>query len=75
MVGNFDSDFYHINGMVLESRKRREHLTQEDLQKNKALVESFTKGSAQALESETEVSLANLKKTLWLWHLSIFKGS
>jgi ankyrin repeat domain-containing protein 13 len=44
LVGPFSSEFYNVNGMVLESRKRREHLTEEDLRKNKAIVESFTKG-------------------------------
>ena len=47
MVGTFNADFYQINGMVLESRKRREHLSEEDLQKNKAIMESLTKGSSQ----------------------------
>ncbi|XP_015585534.1 ankyrin repeat domain-containing protein 13C isoform X2 [Cephus cinctus] len=47
MVGPFQADFYQINGMVLESRKRREHLSEEDLQKNKAIMESLTKGSSQ----------------------------
>ncbi|XP_046750473.1 ankyrin repeat domain-containing protein 13C isoform X1 [Diprion similis] len=47
MVGPFHADFYQINGMVLESRKRREHLSEEDLQKNKAIMESLTKGSFQ----------------------------
>lgn len=28
MVGSFHADFYAINGMILESRKRREHLTE-----------------------------------------------
>lgn len=44
MVGKFNADFYYLNGLTLESRKRREHLSEEDLQKNKAIVESFTKG-------------------------------
>ena len=34
--------------MVLESRKRREHLTPEDLRKNKALMETLTKGSGSS---------------------------
>lgn len=55
MVGNFQADFYAINGMNLESRKRREHLTEEDLQKNKAFVESFTKGSNVGIESQLDV--------------------
>lgn len=56
MVGSFQADFYVINGMLLESRKRREHLTEEDLQKNKAIMESLTKGSASALDSNGEVN-------------------
>lgn len=56
MVGGFQANFYVINGMLLESRKRREHLTEEDLQKNKAIMESFTKGSATGLDSNGEVS-------------------
>ncbi|KAJ8687231.1 hypothetical protein QAD02_023025 [Eretmocerus hayati] len=51
MVGSFNSDFYQINGMVLESRKRREHLSEEDLQKNKAMIESLTKGSSQSFQN------------------------
>ncbi|XP_063229928.1 ankyrin repeat domain-containing protein 13C [Bacillus rossius redtenbacheri] len=54
MVGPFQADFYVINGMVLESRKRREHLSEEDLQKNKAIMESFTKGSTQGFDNNGE---------------------
>ena len=38
--------------MVLETRKRREHLTKEDLQKNKALLENFATGNTQYLEEQ-----------------------
>lgn len=55
MVGPFQADFYVINGMVLESRKRREHLSEEDLQKNKAIMESFTKGNTHGFDSNGEV--------------------
>ncbi|XP_014218151.1 ankyrin repeat domain-containing protein 13C isoform X2 [Copidosoma floridanum] len=51
MVGPFNADFYQINGIVLESRKRREHLSEEDLQKNKAIMESLTKGSSQSFQN------------------------
>ncbi|XP_066995161.1 ankyrin repeat domain-containing protein 13C isoform X2 [Anabrus simplex] len=54
MVGPFHSEFYVINGMLLESRKRREHLSEEDLQKNKAIMESFTKGSTQGFDNNGE---------------------
>ncbi|XP_073935869.1 ankyrin repeat domain-containing protein 13C isoform X2 [Castor canadensis] len=43
-VGNFLADFYLVNGLVLESRKRREHLSEEDILRNKAIVESLSKG-------------------------------
>ena len=45
MVGSFKADFYTINGLTLESRKRREHLSDEDLQKNKAMMENLSKGN------------------------------
>lgn len=51
MVGKFRADFYSINGLTFESRKRREHLTEEDLHKNRAIIESFTRGNATVLEN------------------------
>ncbi|XP_077294218.1 ankyrin repeat domain-containing protein 13C [Arctopsyche grandis] len=54
VAGQFQSDLYCINGLVLESRKRREHLSTDDLQKNKALMESLTKGNTQGLDSNGE---------------------
>ncbi len=47
MVGSYNATFYCINGISLETRKRREHLSSEDLQKNKALLENFTKGNLE----------------------------
>lgn len=44
VAGQYDSELYSVHGLVLESRKRREHLSSDDLQKNKAILESFTKG-------------------------------
>ena len=46
--------FFSINGMVLETRKRREHLSNDDLMKNKALLENFAKGNAQYLEQQQQ---------------------
>uniref|UniRef100_A0A8B9TY82 Ankyrin repeat domain-containing protein n=1 Tax=Anas zonorhyncha TaxID=75864 RepID=A0A8B9TY82_9AVES len=43
-VGNFSADFYLVNGLVLELRKRREHLSEEDILRNKAIMESLSKG-------------------------------
>lgn len=44
-IGDYDAEFYHVNGLKLESKKRREHLSTEDVQKNKAMIESLSKGS------------------------------
>ena len=43
-MGNFLAAFYFVNGLVLESRKRREHLSEEDILRNKAIMESLSKG-------------------------------
>uniref|UniRef100_A0A2K5EXD2 Ankyrin repeat domain-containing protein n=1 Tax=Aotus nancymaae TaxID=37293 RepID=A0A2K5EXD2_AOTNA len=44
IIGNFLVDFYLVNGLVLESRKRRERLSEEDILRNKAIMESLSKG-------------------------------
>jgi len=61
-LGNYQADFYSVNGMVLESRKRREHLTDEDLQKNRAIIESFSKGQTQGPYQSLEE--ANAEETV-----------
>ncbi|XP_055680461.1 ankyrin repeat domain-containing protein 13C [Lutzomyia longipalpis] len=55
IAGQYECDLYCINGLVLESRKRREHLSRDDLQKNKALMESFTKGHSQSVDQNGEI--------------------
>ena len=57
MVGKYQANFYVINGMVLETRKRREHLSSNDLRKNKALLENFAKGNAEYLEQQNGESV------------------
>lgn len=54
-MGNFLADFYSVNGLVLESRKRREHLSEEDILRNKAIMESLSKGG-NLIEQNFEVS-------------------
>ncbi|KAK0052137.1 ankyrin repeat domain-containing protein 13C [Biomphalaria pfeifferi] len=51
LVGDYKSDFYGVNNLILESKKRREHLSTEDIQKNKAIMESFSKGSWDGAEA------------------------
>lgn len=58
-VGSFLADFYMVNGLVLESRKRREHLTEEDILRNKAIMESFSKGG-NLIEQNFEVSFSRV---------------
>lgn len=54
VAGQFESDLYYINGLVLESKKRREHLSSDDLQKNKLMMENFAKGGLSALDCNGE---------------------
>lgn len=69
MVGNFRADFYTIHGLTLESRKRREHLSEEDLQKNKAMMENLSKGNiVENCETNRRPSLmppAILQRPTW----------
>lgn len=56
MVSQYECDVYHVNGLSMEQRKRREHLNREDLIKNKAsIVESLTK-SPTDYDPNVEVS-------------------
>ena len=63
-LGKFQADFYTVNGMVLESRKRREHLSDEDLQKNRAIIDSFSKGHTNMIENENNASEVNRRESL-----------
>lgn len=64
-MGNFLADFYSVNGLVLESRKRREHLSEEDILRNKAIMESLSKGG-NLIEQNFEVSITDMNKDLCL---------
>ncbi|KAH8401106.1 hypothetical protein KR009_003114 [Drosophila setifemur] len=44
--GQYQCEIYTIQGLILKQRKRREHLSHEDLQKNRAIVETITKGAS-----------------------------
>lgn len=56
VAGQYDCELYSINGLILESRKRREHLSRDDLQKNKAIMESLKGGQhAPNLDQNGEV--------------------
>lgn len=51
-IGDFPADVYRLNGLTFQTRKRREHLSEEDIKKNKALREAFSRGenTEQVLE-------------------------
>lgn len=57
MIGDYESDYFHVNGLILESQKRREHLSPEDVQKNKLMMENLSKGSWDNKEFERRTSL------------------
>lgn len=38
VVGDYEADYYEIHGLVIEARKRREHLTDVEVQRNKEII-------------------------------------
>ncbi|XP_061831459.1 ankyrin repeat domain-containing protein 13C-like [Nerophis lumbriciformis] len=69
-VGQLLADVYSVNGLVLESRKRREHLSEEDILRNKAIMESLSKGgnlSQQNLEPVRRSSLTPPSDNFVTW--------
>ncbi|ALC42226.1 CG5742 [Drosophila busckii] len=54
--GQYQCEIYTIQGLVLKQRKRREHLSHEDLQKNRAIVETITKGAQSDATTPTNGS-------------------
>eukprot|EP00118_Oscarella_pearsei_P015610 m.141633 g.141633 ORF g.141633 m.141633 type:complete len:119 (+) comp38348_c1_seq24:2754-3110(+) len=41
-IGQYSGDVYDVHGLSVITRKRREHLTDEDIQQNKVLYSLFT---------------------------------
>lgn len=63
-VGNYNSDFYTIHGITFKTSKRREHLSKEDVQKNKMVYDWFMR-DGPALPDEYGVGLQPpLRKSL-----------
>ncbi|XP_066924704.1 ankyrin repeat domain-containing protein 13C-like [Clytia hemisphaerica] len=52
VIGKVSCDVYHVHGMNLISKKRREHLSEEDMRKNKELSEAFHRGDTMLMENE-----------------------
>lgn len=53
MVGNFLADFYSISGLCLESRKRREHLSEEDIIENNSFSLNLTTDKKELIKSNS----------------------
>lgn len=54
--GQYQSELYAIHGLVLKQRKRREHLTQDDIQKNKAMLATMSQGRRSSLTTSNSNS-------------------
>uniref|UniRef100_A0A915Q5S7 ANK_REP_REGION domain-containing protein n=1 Tax=Setaria digitata TaxID=48799 RepID=A0A915Q5S7_9BILA len=60
-VGDYNAVYYTVEGMSLITRKRREHLTTEDIKKNKAFMQNLALGS---LMTEDEFISLQHRKSL-----------
>ncbi|CAJ0585920.1 unnamed protein product, partial [Mesorhabditis spiculigera] len=47
-IGEYHTNFYVVEGMNLITRKRREHLSADDIKKNKSFMQSLATGNAVA---------------------------
>ncbi|XP_068146850.1 ankyrin repeat domain-containing protein 13C [Drosophila tropicalis] len=61
--GQYQCEIYTIQGLILKQRKRREHLSHEDLQKNRAIVETITKGGSGASGAPADARRSSLATT------------
>lgn len=74
VVGGFHADVYQINGLVLESKKRREHLSEEDLEKNRAVMQCLRGGSQDFCNGTNcdviiiPLEIFKLFNLIWLWN-------
>ncbi|VIO92987.1 conserved hypothetical protein,hypothetical protein [Brugia malayi] len=70
-VGDYNAVYYTVEGMSLITRKRREHLTAEDIKKNKAFMQSLAMGSLLAedefISLQHRKSLPPPRKTAITW--------
>ncbi|KAH8355000.1 hypothetical protein KR093_003753 [Drosophila rubida] len=64
--GQYQCEIYTIQGLVLKQRKRREHLSHEDLQKNRAIVETITKGGGTSSQLDTNAATTPTGSSLTL---------
>lgn len=62
MIGDYDCDFYSVEGLTLLTRKRREHLSQEDIKNNKAFFRQMTSGNS--IPKEDDLRILQHRKSL-----------
>ncbi|KAI1705422.1 hypothetical protein Ddc_15747 [Ditylenchus destructor] len=66
-IAGFASDYYMVEGLTVVTKKRREHLSADDVKKNKAFIKEFTTGNfrngspADDSEENGDHSLAHSK--------------
>ncbi|KAF7638647.1 hypothetical protein Mgra_00002025 [Meloidogyne graminicola] len=73
-IGEYKADQFHIKELCLITRKRREHLSQEDLRKNRELNKAFSSGripldnsSDDEYEDQHRASLSPPPKSVFTW--------
>lgn len=62
MIGSFLADFYCVTGLSLESKKRREHLTDEDLLENQLALGRLSKpelSQSNSMDMSNSISNSN----------------
>jgi len=51
-IGEMECEVFNVQGMTVVSQKRREHLSEEDVKKNKEMVEAFQRGDTSLMEND-----------------------
>lgn len=57
-LGDFPVNFYSVEGLKMTSRKRREHLSSDDVKKNKSILHSLTSGH---MVNDDEFAVRNIR--------------
>jgi hypothetical protein len=55
-VCGFESEFFDVQHLNLVTRKRREHLSAEDVKKNKSIMQKLTSGNIEHEEDMEVIS-------------------
>ncbi|XGW10890.1 hypothetical protein V3C99_012414 [Haemonchus contortus] len=81
-IGDYNVNFYLVEGMKLVSRKRREHLTADDIKKNKSFMQSLASGAAvgdedfkQSLQHRKSLAPPGRMPTTWEEYVGAAPGA